>query len=206
MKNKYLIGGVLVCTMASGTAFAHHAGNANKSYVGDIGKHLITDGFGNCVRTGAWNKADMGPDCGGAKPVEAKAPAPTPAPAPPPSPTYETVTLSAGALFDTNSAAIKPAGKAELDAVASKIGGVAKVSDIKIVGHTDSIGAESYNQQLSVRRATAVRDYLAGKGVDKSLMSISGMGESQPVADNRTREGRAQNRRVEVSIGVTQQK
>ena len=206
MKNKYLIGAVLASTMASGTALAHDAGKANKGYVGESGKHVVTDAFGNCVRTGAFSKADMTADCGGSAPVEAKAPAPTPAPAPPPAPTYETMTLSAGALFDTNSAAIKPAGKSELDAVASKIGGVARISDIKIVGHTDSVGAESYNQQLSVRRATSVRDYLASKGVDKSLMSISGMGESSPVASNATRDGRAKNRRVEVSIGVTQQK
>lgn len=206
MKNIYLIGAVLGSMLTSGTVLAHGAGDTNSGYVGDNSKHLVTDAFGNCVRTGFWNKSDMTVDCGAPAPVEAKAPAPEPAPAPPPAPKYETMTLSAGALFDTNSATIKPAGKAELDALASKIGGVAKVSDIKIIGHTDSIGDASYNQQLSVRRATSVRDYLASKGVDKSLMSISGMGESQPVADNKTREGRAMNRRVEVSIGVTQRK
>jgi len=207
MKNKIRIGGVITSIAAavifSSAALAHDAGKANDSYVGSAGTggHHITDSYGNCVRTGSWKEADKTVDCGGAAPVvEAKAPPP---PAPKPAdPVYETMTLSAGALFDTNSADIKPAGKSELDDVASKIG-TAKVSDIIIVGHTDSIGKESYNQQLSVRRAASVRDYLGGKGVSDSLMSISGKGESQPVASNATREGRAQNRRVEVSIGVT---
>ena len=86
--------------------------------------------------------------------------------------------------------------------LANKINRDDRVVDVKIVGHTDSDGTEAYNQALSVRRATSVRDYLATKGVNPSLMSVSGMGESQPVASNKTREGRAQNRRVEVSIGV----
>jgi OOP family OmpA-OmpF porin len=142
-------------------------------------------------------------DCGAEPMVEAKAPPPPPPP-PPAEPVYETVTLKAGALFDLNKSTLKPAGMQELDALASKIGGTARVSNVKIVGHTDSTGTESYNQQLSVRRATAVRDYLVSKGVDPNLMSVSGMGESAPVADNRTSAGRAQNRRVEVSIGVSQ--
>jgi OOP family OmpA-OmpF porin len=210
MKNKFRIGGVIISVAAgmllSSAAMAHHAGKANQSYVGAAGGsgHYITDSSGNCVRTGSWNESDKTVDCGAAPKVEAKAP-PPPAPAPPPAPKYETMSLSAGALFDTNSDAIKAEGKAELDDVASKIGGTARVSDIKIVGHTDSMGKEDYNQQLSVRRATAVRDYLATRGVDRNLMSISGMGESSPVADNSTKAGRAQNRRVEVMIGVTKQ-
>jgi OOP family OmpA-OmpF porin len=204
MKNKLQISGVITSVAAgmlfTSTVIAHTAGKTNDSYVGSIGHHYITDGSGNCVRTGAWKAADKTADCGAAVKAMAR-----PAPAPPAEPAYETVTLSAGALFDTNSDAIKPAGKQQLDDVASKIGGTARVSDIKIVGHTDSIGSAAYNQQLSVRRATAVRDYLAGKGVNAGLMSVSGMGESSPVGDNTTKEGRASNRRVEVSIGVTQQ-
>ena len=211
MKNKLHIGGVITSVVAgillSSTALAHHAGPANQSYVGNAasGNQYITDGSGNCVRTGSWKAEDKTVDCGAEPVVEAKAPPPPP-PAPPAEPVYETMSLSAGALFDTNKADLKPAGKSELDELASKIGGTARVTDIKVVGHTDSIGTADYNQQLSVRRATSVRDYLASKGVDKGLMSISGMGETQPVADNSTREGRAKNRRVEVSIGVTQQK
>jgi len=213
MKNKRQIGGVLAaiaCGMIfSGAALAHEAGKANDSYVGSIGHHYITDSAGNCVRTGRWKKEDMTVDCGAKPVVEAKAPPPPPPPAPkaaaPAEPVYQTVSLSAGALFDTNKSDLKAAGKQELDALASKIGGNAQITSVKIVGHTDSMGAESYNQQLSVKRATSVRDYLASKGVDSGLMSVSGMGESAPVATNNTKEGRAMNRRVEVTIGISQQ-
>ena len=206
MKKKLHIGGVISSVAAgilfSSVAMAHHAGSANDSYVGAKGHHLITDSSGNCVRTGSWKAEDKTVDCGAEPVVETKAPPPPP---PPAEPVYETVSLSANALFDFDSDNIKSAGKQHLDAVASKISGTASVTDIKIIGHTDSVGPESYNQQLSVRRATAVRDYLAGKGVSTSLMSVSGMGESSPVADNSTDAGRAKNRRVDVSIGATQQ-
>jgi OmpA-OmpF porin, OOP family len=208
MNKNIHIGGVVSAIAAgvllSSTAFAHEAGNANAGYVGDQNTHYITDSVGDCVRTGSWTKELMTVDCGAEPIVEAKAPPPPPPP--PAEPVYETVTLKSEALFDLNKSTLKPAGKEALDELAVKIGGTARVSDIRIVGHTDSTGTESYNQQLSVRRATSVRDYLAGKGVDPKLMSVSGMGESAPVADNKTSAGRAQNRRVEVSIGVTQLK
>ena len=143
-------------------------------------------------------------DCG-AEPPKAEAPPPAPAPAPA-APSYETVSVSAQALFDINKADLKPAGQQELDGVIDKINTKgASVIDIDVVGHTDSTGTEEYNQQLSLRRATTVKDYLVSHGIDASIIDVSGKGESQPVADNRTTEGRAQNRRVEVSIGVKQQ-
>jgi len=211
MNKNIHIGGILSALAAgillSSTAQAHQAGMANAGYVGDHNGHYITDGAGDCVRTGAWTKDMMTVDCGAPPPVVAKAPPPPPPPAPPPpQPVYETINLTAGALFDLNKSKIKPAGKEALDAVAAKISGNARVTDVKIVGHTDSTGTEAYNQQLSLKRATAVRDYLVSKGIDANLMSVSGMGESQPVADNRTSAGRAKNRRVEVDIGIRQEK
>ena len=75
--------------------------------------------------------------------------------------------------------------------------------DIDIIGHTDSVGDEDYNQQLSGRRASAMRDFLVTeRKVDSNIIDVSGMGESSPVADNATAEGRALNRRVEVRVGV----
>ena len=68
-----------------------------------------------------------------------------------------------------------------------------------MVGHTDSSGSEAYNQGLSERRAQSTVDYLATKGIDSSRLKASGAGESQPIADNKTKEGRAQNRRVVLS-------
>jgi len=212
MKNEIgisrLVAPIAACLLMANTAIAHEAGKANESYVGQSGGHYITDSSGNCVRTGSYNKTDMTVDCGAAPPPvkETKAPPPPP-PAPPPAmPVYETVTLSAGALFDFNKDVIKPEGKQQLDDVARKIDKTAQVTNVKIIGHTDSVGPAEYNQQLSVRRATQVRDYLASKGIASSLMTVSGMGETSPVADNSTRAGRAQNRRVDVSIGVKRQK
>ncbi|MBO0160588.1 OmpA family protein, partial [Vibrio parahaemolyticus] len=68
------------------------------------------------------------------------------------------------------------------------------------VGHTDSIGSDAYNQKLSVRRAEAVKAYLVSKGIEENRVYTEGKGEKQPVADNKTSEGRAKNRRVEVEV------
>ena len=68
------------------------------------------------------------------------------------------------------------------------------------VGHTDSVGSDSYNQRLSIRRSEAVKSYLVSKGVEKNRVYTEGKGEKQPVADNKTAEGRAKNRRVEIEV------
>lgn len=184
--------------LLANTVMAHEAGKANNSYVGAAGGsgHYITDSSGNCVRTGSWKVEDMTVDCG-AEPPKAEVPPP------PPAPVYEKMTLSAKALFDHDKSVLKPEGKAELDAVGDKIRSKgASVVDVDVVGHTDSDGTEEYNQALSIRRANSVRDYLVTKGVDASIIDVSGEGETNPVVSNKTREGRAQNRRVEISIGV----
>jgi OOP family OmpA-OmpF porin len=116
---------------------------------------------------------------------------------------YEKNTLSASALFDFNKAILKESGKAalhELDETIKARG--AKVVDISIVGHTDSIGSEDYNMALSLRRAEAVKDYIVSEGIDPSIITVSGEGESNPVASNATPEGRAQNRRVDIIVGI----
>jgi outer membrane protein OmpA-like peptidoglycan-associated protein len=71
---------------------------------------------------------------------------------------------------------------------------------VEVAGHTDATGTDEYNQGLSERRARSVVDYLVGKGIDRSRLDAVGRGESQPVADNGTRDGRAQNRRVELNV------
>lgn len=125
-------------------------------------------------------------------------------PAPPaPVVRYETNTLSASALFDLNKATVKASGKAalhELDETIKARG--AKVVDISIVGHTDSSGPAEYNMALSLRRAEAVKDYIVSEGIDPSIIKVSGEGETNPVASNATPEGRAQNRRVDILVGV----
>ena len=69
---------------------------------------------------------------------------------------------------------------------------------VEVAGHTDSVGTEEYNMGLSLRRAEAVRQYLVGKGIAADRLIVRGYGESRPVADNATAEGRFQNRRVEL--------
>ena len=68
------------------------------------------------------------------------------------------------------------------------------------VGHTDSVGSDVYNQKLSVKRAEAVKAYLVSKGLEKNRVYTEGKGEKQPVADNKTKEGQAKNRRVEIEV------
>ena len=101
--------------------------------------------------------------------------------------------------FDFDSAVLKPGMKAALDDLAARIEASPGYETVSIVGHTDSTGPEAYNQGLSERRAKAAADDLRGKGITISDADVSGMGESSPIADNGTREGRAQNRRVEIS-------
>lgn len=103
------------------------------------------------------------------------------------------LTLKLNFAFD--SATLTDADKAQLDAAATELKRLNWTSGV-IEGHTDSIGKDAYNQKLSERRALAVREYLAAQGIAESRMIPTGFGESQPVADNKTAEGRAENRRV----------
>jgi OOP family OmpA-OmpF porin len=139
--------------------------------------------------------------------AEAPAPAPEPAPAPAPAPvpaaaaapTSEKVTFEADTFFDFDKFALKPAGKARLEDLVSKLTG----TDIEVVvatGHTDSVGTDAYNQKLSMRRANAVKAFLVSKGIPADRIFTEGKGESKPVASNKTSEGRAKNRRVDVEV------
>ena len=101
--------------------------------------------------------------------------------------------------FDFDSAVLKPDMEAALADFAAKVKASKGDEMLTITGHTDSTGPEDYNQGLSERRAAAVADFLAGQGLDSGRMSTQGAGETQPIADNDTREGRARNRRVEIS-------
>jgi len=170
-----------------------------------------------CWRDNSWTPATANPDCDGAlkppapAPMAAPAPAapaPKPAPAPvvvPAAPSSEKVTFAADAFYDFNKSTLKPEGKAKLDDLVSKMGGIA-LEVIIAVGHTDSVGGDAYNQKLSVQRAESVKAYLVSKGVEKNRVYTEGKGEKQPVADNKTAEGRAKNRRVEIEVVGTRSK
>ncbi len=164
-----------------------------------------------CWRDANWTPATASPGCDGAivpKPMaapvaEAATPAPAPKAAPAPAPVPATVatkvTYAADAFFDFNKSVIKPDGKAKLDDLVGKIKGI-NLEVIIAVGHTDSVGSDAYNQKLSVRRSEAVKAYLVSKGIEKNRVYTEGKGEKQPVADNKTAEGRAKNRRVEIEV------
>ena len=149
-------------------------------------------------------QAERAPAPEAAAPAPAPAPAAAPAPAPAaaavvPPPAATKVTYAADAFFNFDKSVLKPEGKAKLDDLVSKVKGI-NLEVIIAVGHTDSIGGDAYNQKLSVRRSEAVKAYLVSKGIEKNRVYTEGKGEKQPVADNKTKEGRAKNRRVEIEV------
>ena len=164
-----------------------------------------------CWRDANWTPATAAAGCDGAiVPRAAAAPAPAAAPvapraaAPaavvvPPATVATKVTYAADAFFDFNKSVVKPEGKAKLDDLVGKIKGI-NLEVIIAVGHTDSVGSDAYNQKLSVSRSEAVKAYLVSKGIEKNRVYTEGKGEKQPVADNKTAEGRAKNRRVEIEV------
>lgn len=109
------------------------------------------------------------------------------------------VTFESGILFATNSSTLNTASRASLDKFATSLQNNPD-TDVKIYGHTDSTGSDAINNPLSQRRAESVYNYLVSKGVSGARMASEGFGSTQPVADNNTVDGRAQNRRVEVYI------
>jgi len=154
------------------------------------------------------------PPAPAAAPAPAPAAAPAPAPAPAAAPAARPaaaaapaapaqaatkVTYAADAFFDFDKAVVKPEARAKLDDLVGKLKGI-NLEVVIAVGHADAVGADAYNQKLSVRRAEAVKAYLVSKGVEKNRVYTEGKGEKSPVADNKTAEGRAKNRRVEIEV------
>jgi OOP family OmpA-OmpF porin len=142
-------------------------------------------------------------------PKPAPPPAPKPAPAPEaakpkpapekPKPVAEKVTFAADVLFDFDKSVIKPEGRSKLDDIANKVKGV-NLEVVIAIGHADSVGSDAYNQRLSVRRAESVKAYMVSKGIETNRVYTEGKGEKQPVANNKTADGRAKNRRVEIEV------
>ena len=109
------------------------------------------------------------------------------------------VTFDSGILFPYNSAVLSPSAETNLRKLADSLQAEAK-TNVMIVGHTDSDGADNYNQQLSERRGRSASEFLTSHGVMSSRLRSTGRGELEPVATNGTDEGKRQNRRVEVAI------
>lgn len=114
------------------------------------------------------------------------------------------VTFDSGILFPFDSAEVTSEARSNLRKLADSLQSEER-TEVMIVGHTDSDGSDSYNQQLSERRGRAAEDYLASQNVGSSRLVSRGRGEAEPIASNGTEEGRSQNRRVEVAIYANDQ-
>jgi OOP family OmpA-OmpF porin len=189
------------------------ATSAPNGYAVNSTGQIVTNNFGQCWHTGFWTPAMAIPGCDGVPANEgvptspkATAPAPAPAvavaaPAPVPAPktifTDKPITIE-GANFDTGSAKLKSAAFGQLDTVV-EFAAKYKEANLAVVGYTDNRGNEAANQILSRERAESVKAYLTGKGVAASRITTDGKGSANPVGDNKTAAGRAQNRRVEIN-------
>jgi OOP family OmpA-OmpF porin len=176
----------------------------------------VRDGSGNCVQSSGIEHPDCMPkkEAPAPKPSDPSKPgspaapasptAPAPGAKPAPSSVRQAVVIQADALFDFDKSVVRPDGKKNIDDALAKLKGV----DLEMViatGHTDSVGTDAYNQKLSERRAAAVKEYLVSKGIASAKVTTIGKGESQPVATNKTAEGRQKNRRVDIEFkGVKQ--
>ena len=182
-----LLGGIAGTALAAGEEMPDW-GDAS-GYANALGMPVKTvDG---CLLTPRWTEDD------------AKAPCHEVAAAPPmvePMMKRASATFEASTFFDFDKDALKPEGEDALRGLVRDMGQASNVTAIEIVGHTDSTGPEDYNQALSERRANTVKESLVGLGVNAGLITARGEGESNPVADNATRDGRAQNRRVDITV------
>jgi OOP family OmpA-OmpF porin len=179
---------------ATGSTEAAFPKNAPGYVVASDGRPVL-NGFGSCLRTGAWSLATAAEPCDQiarvSVPVPVVAYQERPAPPPPvavaavaqpepPRMVIQKVSLSTDVLFDFNKAELKDAGKQKLDELANQVKG-AKVDEIVVVGHADRIGSETYNEKLSEARAQSVKDYLAERGAQTNVITAQGKGEAAPV-------------------------
>ncbi|MEE9304199.1 MAG: OmpA family protein [Thiotrichaceae bacterium] len=190
-------------------------------YLTDSSGNAVKDSSGKCVKAALGNMLE---GCGTPAPapvVEAApepvapppAPAPKPvAPAPKPAPVVRAAPAapkvhilnlneSGGSNFATNSAKLSAKANQQLTRFSNTVkGSKVSPSNITIIGHTDSRGSTSHNQKLSVKRAQSVANFLASQGMNRGAMHVGGRGESQPIASNKTKAGRAANRRVAITV------
>jgi OOP family OmpA-OmpF porin len=175
---------VLAASMlAVGTASAQD----KPGYMYDTFGKPAKDTYGECVKS-IYRQRDAYPEC--EKVAEKK------------TEKYKDKAVLEGAThFDFDKYQLKPAGKQVLDDLVGRMKAKnADLTGITVSGHTDSIGSEAYNMKLGQRRADTVKDYLVSRGIPASKITTKSFGESQPVASNKTAEGRAKNRRAEVEV------
>lgn len=210
-RNISTLSSIAALLMGSGIALAHQTAlegtieipAGNSGYLNAGGKAVRT-ASGDCLSTGTFSDENVVNACAGieeeveevVEAVEEAAPAPEPVKK---EPIVTTATLGGEALFALGSNVLNEESKDSLSNLVAQLGKFQEISAIDVVGHTDSTGQSASNQSLSEARAASVEEYLNAAYPEASITS-SGMGEDSPVATNSTREGRAQNRRVEIQV------
>ena len=186
---------VLSAVLATGSAVAED--RIAPGYAEDSSSNVVTTGSGDCLHTGSWTEADaVIVGCDG---VILNAPVVIIEGAP--SGLVSAIVIPTVALFDFDKAVLKEEGKAAIEEYRKQLRPeLSEAHEGIIIGHTDSVGDADYNIGLSMRRAEAVSAYLVSTGVEPAKLRELGRGETDPIASNDTKEGQAENRRVEIVV------
>lgn len=197
-KPSRLLPGMLVSALLAATAAAgEEAREATPGYLQDSGDNVVRSGGGDCMHTGNWDP-DMANVVGCDdvvldREIEVIEGAP--------SGLLTTVSIPAAAMFAFDSDVLTESGKEAIEEYRKNLRPeLSQAYAGIIIGHTDDVGKETYNIDLSRRRAQAVADYLVSTGVDAAKLRVVGRGENDPIASNDTEEGRAENRRVDIIV------
>lgn len=192
---------VIAAFAATSTTMAAAAESGNEGYLVDGSGKIVMSGGDKCWHTSSWTPALAVEPCDPVvKPIAAYVPAPIPAPTPAPvaaapapapapapvpvavvAPLPQKISFSGDALFGFDRSSLRPEGMVMLDALVRQLEGATHYDTIIVTGHTDRIGSERYNQQLSERRAATVKDYLVSKEVRAFRIDAQGKGEADPV-------------------------
>ena len=177
----------LALAAVGGTAQAQ---SATPGYVSTSGGQIWTSPTGLCWKTTDWTPEKAAAPCDAVRVVQTAAPPPVAVAAPPPTPlvvapppqppVIEQISLSSDVLFQFDKADLRPEGQKKIDEISDRLKG-ANVQQINAIGYADRIGNDQYNQKLSEKRAAAVKDYLASKGIESSKVRSEGRGENDPV-------------------------
>ena len=198
------------CAVAAGLPVEPAQAQEGAGYWKDSSGQPIRSGSGECVRAGYFSPSMATEQCDPS--LAPKKAAAVPAPSQPAAgvapkaaslpvvvPTPQSVSYKTDGFFDFDKTGLKPEGTAALLRMLEQAKG-SNIEEIRVEGHTDAVGSEGYNLKLSIRRAEAVKAFLVKQGVPANVIKTEGFGETQPVANNATGEGRAQNRRVAVQL------
>lgn len=208
MKIKYQAIAALACGVLL-TPIVHAQGDEGAYWTNPDGEPY-KNADGECWKKPDWTEADATRECDPdlvpkpkPKPKPVAAPEPVPPP-PPPEPTEQRINLGADTHFAFDSAELKPGGDATVRKLAQRLKREnVETMTINIGGHTDSVGSEEYNQKLSQERAASVKKAFVEEGLNPDAIITQGYGETVPITSNDTDEGRAQNRRVDITIRAT---